>query len=499
MIRRCALFCTLLVLFVAVLATAASAQVPLGNPLSSAAPAEEPSYATAPIYLDGTLFFRIAAPENGSPNQLPIRMRKEYVESALRQILRYDPRTLRIDLKRDGGVALLEAVDARHPDPLPVVTVTPADAQYNQSTVPVLAASWQATLQQALVHLLLLRQPAVEHRSIEMTLRAAAVLLILSLLAWRLVLALRRKSERLVNLAEAVVWALALAWFFLARWALSLFPPTTPPEAIFEHRTFGVLTTVVIVGVLNRILDVMIFYGTRAWRLAPFRRLADRERELLRLPTITKTLSGFKSLLLAFVAGLSILNQLGVPVASVVTIGGITAIALSLAAQNFVRDFLNGFLVLVEDQYVVGDYVTINSFSGMVEKLTLRMVQVRDGEGNLTTIPHSVVTAVVNQSRNWSRVNYRLRVDPSADIRRAIELVQRAIETLAQEDPWRHSVLEPVEWIGIEELSRECVVVRASIKTAPLRQFELRRAINERVRHALVEANIPLGAAIPAQ
>jgi small-conductance mechanosensitive channel len=510
MMRRCAFLGTLFVLLVALLRAAASAQVPLGNPISSALPTEGASYAAAPIYVDGTLLFRIANPVKSSPNQVPIRMRKEYVESALRQILAtaeshgqtrtlYDPRTLRINVKRDGGIVLLEAVDTRHPDALPVVTVTPTDAQYAQSTVPALAASWQATLQQTLTLLLQLRQPAVEHRSMEMTLRAAAALLVLSLLASRLVLMLRRKSERLANLGEALVWGLAVAWLLTARWSLSLFPPSTPAQAIFEHRTFGVVTTVVVVGLLNRILDVAIFCGTRALRLAPFRRLADRERELLRLPTIVKTLSGFKSLLLGFVAVLSILNQLGVPVVSVVTIGGVTAIALSLAAQNFVRDFLNGFLVLVEDQYVVGDYVTINSFGGVVEKLTLRMVQIRDGEGNLTTIPHSVVTAVVNQSRNWSRVNFRLRVDPSADIRHVMELVRRTIETLAQEDPWRHSVLEAIEWIGIEELSREAVVVRASIKTAPLRQFELRRAINDRVRHALVEANIPLGAAVSAQ
>jgi small-conductance mechanosensitive channel len=521
MTGRCARTSTLVALLLLLLPAPAGAQAagpffgrqPAQGPAASAPPEADTgdtTYVTAPIYIDGTLLFRIANPANASPNQLPIRMRREYVESALRQILAttasrrqvrtiYDPRTLRIDLKREGGITLLEAVDARHPDPLPVVTVTPTDAQYSQSTVPALAASWQGILQRTLVHLLELRQPSVEQHSLEMTLRAAAALLIATLGVWRLLPVLRRKGARLANLAEAILWALAVAWFLTARWAFSLFPPATPAEAIAEHRAFGVGTTLLAVGLINRISDVAIFYGTRAWRLAPFRRPADRERELLRVPTIAKTLSGFKTLLLAFVAALSILNQLGVPVASVVTIGGVTAIALSLAAQNFVRDFLNGFLVLMEDQYVVGDYVTINSFSGIVEKLTLRMVQVRDIEGNLTTIPHSAVTAVVNQSRNWSRVNYRLPVDPNADIRRAIELVRSTIESMAQEEAWRNSVLEPLEWIGIEELSRERVVLRASIKTAPLRQFELRRAINERVRHALAEANIPLGAMVGAQ
>ena len=81
-----------------------------------------------------------------------------------------------------------------------------------------------------------------------------------------------------------------------------------------------------------------------------------------------------------FLAALATMGEVGIPVGSVVTIGGLIAVAVSLAAQNFVRDFLNGFLVLFEDQYVIGDFVTINGMTGLVEALTLRMVQLRDRE-----------------------------------------------------------------------------------------------------------------------
>ena len=162
------------------------------------------------------------------------------------------------------------------------------------------------------------------------------------------------------------------------------------------------------------------------------------------------------------------------------------------------RDFLNGFLVLFEDQYVVGDYVTINAFSGSVERLTLRMVQIRDAAGDLITVPHSSVVNVVNQSRNWSRVDYRVPVDAAADIAQAIAIVAAQIAALAAEGDWMHGISEPVEWIGIDSLSRDAVIVRASIKTAPLRQFELRRQINDRVRVAFVRAGIGLGAPLPA-
>ena len=74
---------------------------------------------------------------------------------------------------------------------------------------------------------------------------------------------------------------------------------------------------------------------------------------------------------------------------------------IPLASQNLIRDFVSGFLVLLEDQFVVGDYVTINGASGIVERLTLRMVQIRDSGGALITISHSAATMVQNHSRNW--------------------------------------------------------------------------------------------------
>jgi small conductance mechanosensitive channel len=153
--------------------------------------------------------------------------------------------------------------------------------------------------------------------------------------------------------------------------------------------------------------------------------------------------------------------------------------------------------VLFEDQYVVGDYITINAQSGIVENLSLRMAQIRDTGGNLITIPHSSVTSVVNHSRNWSRVDYRVSVDPGADIGKALAAVRYAIGEVAREERWRGMVLDPVEWIGVDGMSRDGIIIRASMKTAPLRQFELRRAINERVHARLLEANIGLGAPIP--
>jgi small conductance mechanosensitive channel len=296
------------------------------------------------------------------------------------------------------------------------------------------------------------------------------------------------------SVAETLRWSLLLAWLVFVTWSLSRFADTTPLAQSIGHSAFGVVVTVVGALLLNRFLDVMIDQIAAASRFRARGTADHRARFLLRIPTITRALAGAKAFALVFVASLTVFGQIGVPIASVVTIGGLVAVALSLAAQNFVRDFLNGYLVLYEDHYVVGDYVTINAFSGNVEVLTLRMVQLRDTAGDLITIPHSSVVNVVNQSRNWSRVDYHVPIDPGADVPKAVEIVRAQIEALASEGDWMYGVEAPIEWIGIDALSKDAVVVRVSIKTAPLRQFELRRQINERVRAAFVRDGILLGA-----
>ena len=194
-----------------------------------------------------------------------------------------------------------------------------------------------------------------------------------------------------------------------------------------------------------------------------------------------------------FIAILVTLGVLNIPIASVVTIGGIAALAIGFAAQTLVKDVLNGLLVLVEDQYVVGDYVMIGDYNGIVENLTLRVLQLRDSRGYLITIPHSAVAQVVNASRNWARIDYRIAVDPGTDLTKAIATLRDTLDDLSTDREWRGAILEPIEWVGVERIASNGIVLRASIRTAPLRQFDVRREINARMFKAYKDGGIALG------
>jgi small conductance mechanosensitive channel len=546
-------------------ATACDASIVAQLTLPSAPPSpsgivQSGAFFTAPIVIDGRTLFDIVTSTNAPASHEPIAARQSDVQTSLAELLaaagdgrgsgtEYDPRSLRVHVRRDasGDIESLEAVDAKHSDPLPIVTATSDDAKFNALSVDSLATEWQAILQSALVRALDLRQPAVEHRGMVAVTRVGVALALatialsfFSAFLWRrasaaaveaadgareadserertattpdeahrvrrrfLALAIKniapeRRARIFSASAESIVWGIVLAWFVATTWALALFPETTPLAGALATASMRVLITLASTALLNRILDVAIARVANASTRRSFANSEDRARLLLRIPTIARALAGFKTFVLAFLAVLAVLGELGVPIGSVVTIGGLAAIALSLAAQNFVRDFVNGSLVLFEDHYVVGDYVTINAASGIVEYLSLRMVQIRDAAGDVVTIPHSSVTTAINQSRRWSRVDYRVPVDPTADVPKAIALVKAAIETLASEEAWVGAATLPIEWIGIDGLSKDWAIVRASVRTAPLRQFEFRRELNARVIAAFVSGNVALGAQLPA-
>jgi moderate conductance mechanosensitive channel len=554
----------LYVLLLAVLlcGTGASAQgLPIALPQvgSSASPAirQEGPFAVATVTLDGPVL-RLAAASPQPPGQVALADRATAVENVLQHIVsrvgsgrdattEYDPDNVRVELQRRHGQNILTVIDAKHREPLAILTVTADDARYRHTDVDALATRWQEHLQTTLQRALEIRQPDTQRQAIDDVVRGGAALALFTVLLLVLTKRLRGRIEALeeqlvaaeqrsdeeaadisassapqvrrsrlirlalrelaperklrfyTSLAALLLWFLALVWFIAVSWGLSLFPQTVATSRTLWRGGYRVATTWIVTAIVDRLLNLAISRIASAARIRHYASAEERTRTLLRVPTITNAIAGFKTFVLVFMAVLATLGEIGVPIGSVVTIGGVVAIGVSLAAQNFVRDFVNGFLVLFEDQYIIGDFVSINGYTGLVEQLSLRMAQLRDGAGNLITIPHSSVTSVVNHSRNWSRVDYRISVDPAADHTKAVEAVRAALEELSHDRRWKGAILTPVEWIGVDGLSRDWTLVRASIKTAPLRQYELRREINARVRLAFIDAGIALGAPIPAE
>jgi small conductance mechanosensitive channel len=543
--------------FALVLAAAASGPaeaqtltLPSTAPSSSLDIRQEGVYTTAPIVLDDTELFRVAAPGNAAT---AIAERVTVIEGALQGITSeiqvgnltetaYDPATFTVTIVPVAGQAVLLAVDSRHREPVPILTVTTADAAYNQTTVDALAKTWQGILKPAIVQSLVQRQPAQLRLNIQRVLIATGVLVVLTLFVGAIIVALRRRVAALQTalekrdeaapaaegaddedvqhrrrrllafalrrlapeqrmraygaIADLLIWALVLLWFIGVTWAMSRFAQTATTAHELWHGALGVAGIWIVAALLNRTLDVVIQRAAASWHVHYSAAPEERARQLLRVPTVANALAGFKTFLIVFLAALASLSQVGFSLGSVVTIGGIVALGVSLAAQNLIRDFVNGFLILFEDQYVVGDYVTINAESGLVENLTLRITQIRDASGNLITIAHSSIVSVANHSRHWSRVDYVVSADPAANPDAAVAAVRGAIESMASDPAWREALIQPVEWIGIDSVTKDWLAIRAAIRTAPLHQFAVRRELNARVVQAFQAAKLGFGLAI---
>jgi len=452
-------------------------------------------FTTAPVMIDGAPVVRIAAPASPSPDAMPIEMRSFLIAGAISQVLAtnpdtgktdYDPATFKVSTRKEGLEYVLVASDARHATAYPILTVTSDDARRANSTVAELAQQWQLALQAALVAALERRQPEAIHRNTELAVQAAIALAILTLAGIVLFRFLRNRLA-----ATIIGWILPALWLAAITYALLQFPQTVGyGEAIVRAAKLVALVWIT-AFIADQLLSIAIRQAVHWW--AMIGPPGAQARSLLRVPTMSKALVGFSTSIVIVIAILATLAVLKVPIASVVTIGGIAAVAIGFAAQSLVRDCLGGLLVLFEDQYVEGDYVAIGDYNGVVEHLTLRVVQIRDSRGNLITIPHSSAIQVVNSSRTWSRVDYRVTIATGADLTKAIDVMSQTLRSLRADERWHDAIVEPVEWIGVESMSRNGVVLRAAVRTAPLRQFAVRREINLRLYESLAKAEIPLG------
>jgi len=181
-------------------------------------------------------------------------------------------------------------------------------------------------------------------------------------------------------------------------------------------------------------------------------------------------------------AVLTALPLLGVNVTPFAAIAGLASVAIGFGAQHVVRDVINGFFIVLEDQFVVGDTIRTGDLAGKVESLTLRRTVLRDVEGGLCVIPNGEIRTLTNLSRDWSQ----LFVDVTLTADDAVDHCLAALEALCNEfrsDPnWSATLLDGPRVLGVETLQGGDTVVRLQIRTHPTRQHDTARELRRRIR-----------------
>jgi small conductance mechanosensitive channel len=196
------------------------------------------------------------------------------------------------------------------------------------------------------------------------------------------------------------------------------------------------------------------------------------------------------------IAGLTILDELGVDTTAALTISSVFGVAVGFGAQTLVRDVISGFFLILEDQVRVGDVAVVNGQGGLVESVNLRTIVLRDDEGTVHVFPNGEVKTLANKSKDFAYYVITVNVSYDEDPDRAIAAIKEAGDSVLTSPGLRVHILEPVEIYGVDAFEQQCMIIKARIKTVPMKQWVVGRELRKQVAHTLREHGIQL--AVPA-
>ena len=295
-------------------------------------------------------------------------------------------------------------------------------------------------------------------------------------------------KRRLLESAQVGLWGgstyIILGLFPQSRWLQPLLF-----SAPLQVLGIGLLTYVVV-----RTAEVLIDQFLDAIAEGQLLEPEASQRLALRVSTFSRVIKSVVTIVCTFAGGLTALSVVGVDLIPLLAGAGIIGLAISFASQSIIKDMINGFLILLEDQYAVGDVITVGEVSGFVENMNLRITQLRNNEGRLITIPNSAIAIVQNLSKDWSRVDIAIDVAYGTDPDRALEVIRQVGETMYSDREWYTKMPEAPEVLGIDELDHAGILIRVWLKTQPLQQWKVAREFRRRLKYALDEAEIAIGA-----
>jgi len=253
-------------------------------------------------------------------------------------------------------------------------------------------------------------------------------------------------------------------------------------------RAVRVLVIVLIAFILVRILKALT---TRLVQIAKGQSRAAQMREQQ-----TRTLAGLVysvgAAVIVAAAVLVALPEFGFDVTPFEAIAAIGSLALGFGAQNLVKDIINGFFIVIEDQFVVGDLIQLNGETGRVEHLTLRRTVIRNPAGAVVTVPNSLVGQISNLSRDWSQAFVDVTVPSDEHVGRALSTLEKVSGDFRNDASWSQAIVDGPRVLGVESLALDGTVLRLQVRTVLNRKDDVARELRRRIKIAFEESSIPL-------
>jgi moderate conductance mechanosensitive channel len=246
--------------------------------------------------------------------------------------------------------------------------------------------------------------------------------------------------------------------------------------AIVALRVVGIVIVAwIIVAILQRAI--------RAFRMRIASRLDDREA-VKRAETLGRVFRYMVAVVVALIAGMLVLSELGISVAPILGAAGVVGLAVGFGAQSLVKDYFTGFFLLLENQIRQGDVVRLGDHSGLVEEITLRFIRLRDYDGNVHFVPNGEVKTVINMSRGYAQSVIDVGVAYRENVDEALQVMKEVGQQMRSDPAFADRLLADLEIAGVERWDDSAVILRCRFMCAPLEQWTVRREFLRRLKQA---------------
>ncbi|NCT50384.1 MAG: mechanosensitive ion channel family protein [Microcystis aeruginosa G13-03] len=485
----------------------------------------------ASVYLDGFALFQIASQDftasrvEAAQEISPVQRRARRIERGLNNIINggFDPTTLQVSPATLNNLTVIVARDNQNLPQQVILTVTEIDALIDSSSVADLADRWVKIIQTALLQAWQERQPAARRQQVmTATIIIFGMVCLSCLLIWwqkRLrnrfnLLKKQAKSQSDQNLPRNspprkdrsqepilasvedssnfrqqadiqrqltlnILWkrlaliGLILLWFGGIAAILYVFPETRLEGRGIIRIPLRIFIIWLLLTSVSNMINLYVNSRLREWVEEGAVFSENLERRILRAPTLLKVWREIITFIAIFLGILIFFAWMGLSFAFLLTGAGLVGALLTFAFQDLLKDWINGFLIVFEDQYTVGDMIQFQEFIGLVENLSLRATQLRAADGRLITIAHNQIISAHNLSKDWARVNFT--VDPQ----------------------WQEDIINPVQVAGVSRVSHTGMEIMLRIVVKRLRQWDIEREYRRRLKIAFEEKGIHIG--IPQQ
>jgi small-conductance mechanosensitive channel len=245
-------------------------------------------------------------------------------------------------------------------------------------------------------------------------------------------------------------------------------------------------------------ITIILYKMTRSFveRTLRFTAVSDKYvskiAEKKRKETLVRILTLTCRIVLVIIGALMILQELGVAITTLLAGAGIIGIAVGFGGQYLVRDLISGFFLIFENQYRIGDVVSFDGTSGLVEDISLRITTLRDLDGTVHHVPHGEIKKVSNLSKYFARVNLNIGISYNSKLDHVIEVINMVGKELSEDPLWKDSIIKPPLFVRVDDFADSSVVVKILGETQPLKQWDVAGELRKRLKIAFDKEGIEI-------